>query len=59
MTKEQRLKVVQGMLSIMEVSSESIANKSKIMRLFNDLMIKNVNIKELQQVVFKFVEGEK
>lgn len=59
MTKEQRLKVVQGMLSIMEVSSESIANKSKIMRLFNDLMIKNVNLKELQQVVFKFVEGEK
>ncbi|MGL5778844.1 hypothetical protein [Cetobacterium sp.] len=60
MTQDDRLQVVSGILQIMKVLAEdrnSMADKRKVMSLFNDLMIKNVNMEQLQNIVSEFIEG--
>lgn len=60
MTQNDRLEVVSGVLQIMRVLAEdrnSMADKRRVMSLFNDLMIKNVNMEQLQKIVSEFIEG--
>lgn len=59
MTKEQRLKVVESLITIMRVTTENMHDKKIVLDLFDNVMLKNINIKELQKILFKFVEGEK
>lgn len=60
MTQQENLKVVQCILGIMEVLAEDhngMSDKRKVMSLFNELMTKNVNVNQLQEIVGKFIEG--
>lgn len=60
MTQQDRLKVVSAVLQIMEVLAEdrnSMADKRKVMSFFDELMKKNVNMEQLQNIVTAFVEG--
>lgn len=60
MTQNDRLEVVSGVLQIMRVLAEDrngMVDKRRVMSLFNDLMIKNVNMEQLQKIVSEFIEG--
>lgn len=60
MTQNDRLEVVSGVLQIMRVLAEDrngMADKRRVMSLFNDLMIKNVNMEQLQKIVSEFIDG--
>lgn len=60
MTQQDRLKVVSAVLKIMEVLAEdrnSMADKRKVMSFFDELMIKNVNLQQLQDIVASFING--
>lgn len=60
MTQNDRLEVVSGVLQIMRVLVEDrngMADKRRVMSLFNDLMIKNVNMEQLQKIVSEFIDG--